>query len=117
MVAGQIMPSAPEPLVSVVVSDDASPDDSVGVLRRIADPRLRVQAQAANVGGWRNWAAALGMARGDFVVFLGDDDWLTPDFLRKHLEAFRQHPAVCAGFSPMEEREAGKPSRGLGRIL
>jgi CTP:molybdopterin cytidylyltransferase MocA len=139
MVACLIMPSAQEPLVSVVVacynraalveqavrsalgqdwkhlevvvSDDASADDSVGVLRRMEDPRLRVRAQTANVGVWKNWGAALGMARGDFVVFLGDDDWLSPDFVRKHLEAFRRHPSASAVFSPLEDRpDDGSPS-------
>lgn len=139
MVAALNMPSSPEPLVSVViacynraalveqavrsalaqewrnievlVSDDASPDDSVGQLRRIADPRLRVQAQTTNVGVWKNWSAALGMARGDYVVFLGDDDWLTPNFVVKHLEGFRRHPSASAVFSPLEDRpEDGSPS-------
>ncbi len=139
MVGAMIMPSAPEPLVSVViacynraalveqavrsalgqdwknievvVSDDASPDDSVGVLSRMGESRVRLQVHATNVGVWKNWSAALGMARGDYVVFLGDDDWLTPDFVRKHVEAFHRHPSASAVFSPMEDRpDDGSPS-------
>lgn len=97
--------------IEVVVSDDASPDDSVGVLQRMGESRLRVQAQAKNVGVWKNWSAALGMARGDYVVFLGDDDWLTPDFVWKHVEAFRRHSSASAVFSPLEDRpDDGSPS-------
>jgi glycosyltransferase involved in cell wall biosynthesis len=80
--------------VEVVVSDDASPDDTLAVLAAITDPRLRVNAQPANVGVWENWTAALRMARGEYVVFLGDDDHLTPNFVECHLTAFRKHPRV-----------------------
>ncbi len=90
------------PNVEVVVSDDASPDDSLEVLAGINDPRLRVNAQKANVGVWENWTAALRMARGEYVVFLGDDDHLTPNFVECHLAAFEQHTQVDVVFCPVE---------------
>lgn len=90
--------------VEVVVSDDCSPDDSVERLRTLGDPRVRVQAQPRNVGVWLNWTAALEMARGDFVVFLGDDDFLGEGFLDSHLEAFARNPQVSAVFSELEDR-------------
>lgn len=90
--------------VEVVVSDDCSPDDSVGRLRALGDPRVRVNAQPRNVGVWLNWTAALEMARGEFVVFLGDDDFLGDGFLESHLEAFARNPQVSAVFSQLEDR-------------
>lgn len=100
--------------IEVVVSDDCSPDNSVDRLRALGDPRVRVHTQPKNVGFWLNWTAALDMARGDFVVFLGDDDWLTPDFVERHLEAFDRHPSASAVFSPLEDRpDDGSPSSYL----
>ena len=97
--------------IEVVVSDDGSSDDSVAVVRRIADPRVQIRAHEKHVGVWKNWTTALDMARGEFVVFLGDDDWLSPDFVRTHLEAFRRHPSASAVFSPLEDRpDDGSPS-------
>jgi len=90
--------------VEVVVSDDASPDDTVAVLSTIRDPRLRVNVQPKNVGVWENWTAALRMARGEYVVFLGDDDHLTPNFVGCHLAVFGRHPDIHAVLCPMEER-------------
>jgi hypothetical protein len=89
--------------LEVIVSDDASPDDTLEMLAGISDPRLRVRAQSANVGVWENWATALGMARGEYVVFLGDDDALSPNFVACHLEAFAAYPGVDVVFGPMED--------------
>jgi glycosyltransferase involved in cell wall biosynthesis len=94
------------PEIEVVVSDDCSPDNSVERLRALGDPRVRVNAQPRNVGVWLNWTAALEMARGDFVVFLGDDDFLGEGFLDSHLEAFCRNPQVSAVFSQLEDRPA-----------
>lgn len=90
--------------VEVVVSDDASPDDTAAVLAAIADSRVRLHVQPRNVGVWENWTHALRMARGEHVVFLGDDDQLTEEFVVRHLEAFAAHPDVDAVFSPLEDR-------------
>jgi glycosyltransferase involved in cell wall biosynthesis len=92
--------------IEVVVSDDCSPDNSVDRLRALGDPRVRVNAQPKNVGVWLNWTAALDMARGEFVVFLGDDDFLGDGFIDAHLTAFERNPQVSAVFSELEDRPA-----------
>lgn len=98
--------------IEVVVSDDASKDESIETLKRIGDPRLRFMAHPANVGVWTNWTTALQMARGEYVVFLGDDDAIDPSFVRKHLEVFRRQPGIQAVFSSVEDRPVdGSPSR------
>jgi len=92
--------------IEVVVSDDCSPDNSVDRLRALGDPRVRINAQPKNVGVWQNWTAALDMARGEFVVFLGDDDFLGDGFIEAHLSAFERNPQVSAVFSELEDRPA-----------
>lgn len=89
--------------LEVIVSDDASPDDTVARLQTVRDPRLRLHAQPQNVGVWTNWTTAIRMARGRFIAFLGDDDLLSPDFLRVHLETFGRHPEAGAVFCRMED--------------
>lgn len=96
----------------VVVSDDCSPDNTVEALNSLADPRVHVQRQPANVGVWKNWTAALHRARGGFVIFLGDDDWLSPNFITTHLELLEQDQTLTATFSPMTEVSShGEPGR------
>ncbi len=101
------------PGVEIVVSDDASPDDSVAVLRSIGDPRLRINAQHKNVGVRDNWTAALRMARGEFVVFLGDDDFLSENFVQRHLAVFAARPVLAAVFCPLAGISADGTARGV----
>lgn len=98
--------------LEVVVSDDCSPDHTVEFLSSLGDPRVEVQRQSANVGVWENWTAALHRARGEFVIFLGDDDWLSPNFVSTHLELLSQDQTLTATFSPMTEVSSqGEPGR------
>ena len=63
----------------VIVVDDCSTDDTVHVLSRLHDARLRVITCADNGGCCvaRNIGARA--ARGDWLIFLDSDDELTPD--------------------------------------
>jgi hypothetical protein len=91
------------PNVEVIVSDDCSPDDTLAVLARIQDRRLQVHPQAKNLGCWGNWTAAVRLAKGEFLIFLGDDDYITENFVEVHLAAFQKQPEVDVVFSQMQD--------------
>jgi glycosyltransferase involved in cell wall biosynthesis len=79
------------------VSDNASPDDTPGVLGRWAaelEPRLRfrVNRNAHNCGVMRNIAMCLTEAATEFVWVVGDDDDLEPGILDRILDELRAHP-------------------------
>lgn len=100
--------------LEVVVSDDASQDGTRQVLEGIADPRLRIHCHPANVGVWANWATALRMARGRYVIFLGDDDILVPDFVSQLASCLDSSPDVTVAFSDLRLVSiAGKTLRKL----
>lgn len=80
--------------VEVIVSDDASGDETPEVLAGIRDPRLRHHLNPSKVGVWKNWWTALRDARGEWVIFLGDDDLLAPDYISACLDLLRRHPEV-----------------------
>lgn len=68
----------------LILVDDASPDPRTrDALARLADPRIRVERLGQNGGISAATNAALGLATGDFVVFLDHDDELTPDCLHE----------------------------------
>jgi len=69
--------------LEVVVSDNASGDDTAAVCRELAaaDPRVRYIAQTVNVGPAANFLAVLEAARGEYFMWLGDDDWIDPDYV------------------------------------
>jgi glycosyltransferase involved in cell wall biosynthesis len=68
----------------VVVSDDGSTDDTVGVVDRLADPRVRV-IHGPNTGpaGARN--RALEQSSGELVAFLDADDLWLPHYLSRQV--------------------------------
>jgi glycosyltransferase involved in cell wall biosynthesis len=80
--------------VEVIVIDDGSTDDTQARLDRIGDPRLRRLRNATPEGVARARNAALGLATGEWVAFLDDDDLWAPRKLRRQLDA-----AAAAGAS------------------
>lgn len=62
----------------LIVSDDASPDDSRTIIAEYSarDPRIRAYCHRANMGMVQNWNWCLGQARGEYVKFLFGDDLL-----------------------------------------
>ncbi|HXA14799.1 MAG TPA: glycosyltransferase family A protein [Opitutaceae bacterium] len=62
----------------IVISDDASTDNSAAVIHRYAakDPRIRCQLHPSNLGMVANWNWCLQQARGEYVKYLFGDDCL-----------------------------------------
>ncbi|WP_158671900.1 glycosyltransferase family 2 protein [Bradyrhizobium guangdongense] len=80
--------------IEVLVSDNASTDDTGRVLETFADPRLRVVRQQRNIGLLPNWNACLAAAQGEYIVFLSDDDRIAPNFLDRCLTLRRYDPQL-----------------------
>jgi glycosyltransferase involved in cell wall biosynthesis len=81
--------------IEAVVVDDGSTDETPDVARSYGD-RIRFFCTAnQGLGAARNFG--LERARGEFVVFLDDDNELLPGFVEETLKAYRQagDPAVA----------------------
>lgn len=72
-----VLDQAPAGL-EIVVSDNASTDDSVAVVQRIADPRIRIGVNPCNVGFAPNLERVAAMARGRRMLLLSSDDRMAP---------------------------------------
>ncbi len=75
----------------LIVSDNASDDESYSIAEEIAatDSRIRVVRNDTNLGPVRNWLAAACLAKAPLVAFLFADDWYEPDFLAKTVPFMR----------------------------
>ncbi len=80
--------------IEVLVSDNASTDDTLTVLKSISDKRLRVLSSPENVGAVENFSKCIREARGDYLVLLSDDNFLEPDFLEKCVRFIRMEPRL-----------------------
>ena len=82
----------------VIVVDDGSTDDTAERVRRISAgypaPLVYLHQDNRKQGAARN--LGVGRARGDWLVFLGDDTVPAPDFLEEHLRARGESAGAAA---------------------
>jgi len=89
--------------LEILVSDDGSIDGSVAYLADVSreDPRVRFLTGNPTPGVYENFLFMLGLARGEYVVFLGDDDLLEPGFVRDLLAGFSE-PGVVVSYGAFD---------------
>src|SRR5579872_6271334 len=82
------------PPEEIVVSDDASPDQTLAVLEQLArsNPSVQIARQQRNTGGVPNWNAAMNATRGEYLAWCSDDDRFLPDHLESSLAYLEAHP-------------------------
>ncbi|MBW0011081.1 MAG: glycosyltransferase family 2 protein, partial [Pseudonocardiales bacterium] len=76
--------------LELVISDDASTDGTGEICRSYArsDSRVRYHRQPENIGLPANFMQVMHLARGTFLKWIGDDDWVAPSYLSRCLERF-----------------------------
>jgi len=76
--------------VELVISDNASTDETEELCRGLAatDSRIVYHRQPQNVGLLGNFSQTVQLARGTFFRWLGDDDWIAPNYISRCMEAF-----------------------------
>jgi glycosyltransferase involved in cell wall biosynthesis len=82
--------------IEVVVSDNASTDNTADVCERLCrkDRRVRYIRQPTNIGPVGNYRAVLEAASGDIYMALADDDWIAPNYVSACLEALLDNPEL-----------------------
>lgn len=82
----------PSPDLELVVSDNANTDETASVLAEFADdPRLRVIRRDTAVTVTENWNAALAASHGEYLLMIGDDDYLLPSYSETITELLDRH--------------------------
>jgi glycosyltransferase involved in cell wall biosynthesis len=91
------------PGFSVLISDDASPDDTAAICERRAaeDPRFRVIRQERNRGWVGNVNALLREANADYLLFAFQDDLPEPDYVARCVAALEADPHAVLAFSDL----------------
>lgn len=78
----------------IIVSDNASSDETSEVLKQYSDRRLFAVRQERNIGLIANLNALLKLANGQFIVFVPDDDRIAPWMLERCMALVRSDPEI-----------------------
>ena len=95
----------------IVVSDDASDDETPRVVRAVKDPRVIYLRGEDRRGGAAARNAAIRNSRGAYIAFLDDDDEWFPEKLERQMEVFRasrEAPGLVYSSYIVEDRESGR---------
>lgn len=93
--------------VQILISDNASTDKTEDILREArVNPNVRVEvySQDKNLGLEKNVIFLLGESAADFVMFLGDDDYLPDGYLKylvKSIYEIKELGAIIPGNSAL----------------
>lgn len=80
--------------IEVVVSDNASTDETPDVVASFDDPRVRYLRLDRNLGVAGNLSRCLRLGIAPFLAILQDDDLMLPRNLERKVEVLERHPNV-----------------------
>ncbi len=100
----------------IVVSDNASTDNTAEILRQVAqrDTRVRVHRQPRNIGAHANFGFVLADATAPYFMWAAADDWWAPEFVQRNLKFLEANPAYVSSVSQV--RFEGDPERLRNRM-
>jgi len=78
----------------LLVSDNASVDDTRETVVAFGDPRIVYVRSDENIGMVGNFNRIIGLTETEFLILLPDDDILYPDYLSCTVDVLNRHPEV-----------------------
>jgi glycosyltransferase involved in cell wall biosynthesis len=96
------------PRIEIIISDNASEDDTAAYCQAVAarDPRVRYYRNTANQGAVANFQRVVDLSTAPYFAWAAHDDWYSPTFVSRCLEALIAHPE--AGFCVPAHRRVDK---------
>lgn len=87
--------------IEVIVVDDRSTDNSLGVAQAMAarDSRIKVVANERNLGDYGNRMKAAALACGRYLKYVDSDDVIYPHALQVMVDALEQYPDANLGLA------------------
>jgi glycosyltransferase involved in cell wall biosynthesis len=85
--------------IKLVISDNASEDDTVEIIKRFKsiDSRIEYYVQPKRLSALENFRFTLMMAKSEYFMWAADDDFWLPNFICKNYENLIKNPkAICS---------------------
>ena len=81
-----------------IITDDGSPDETVEVIKKFADPRIKLFCFPKNQGACVAINNCIKEAKGEYIAVINSDDVWMPDKLEKQVNFLDKHPENGAVF-------------------
>ena len=88
---------------TLLVSDNASTDETSEVVESFADPRIRYVRAQENIGMVANFNRLVELAETELIMLLPDDDMLYPGYLGAVVDVLQRYPAVGVAHTAFDE--------------
>ena len=100
----------------IVISDNASQDDTEAVVRALGNLRIRYYRNASNLGSRENINRCLELVRGDYIKILCADDVLLDGIIAKQVRVLEQRPEVSLVSCDMFVTDAELKPQEIARV-
>lgn len=87
----------------LIVSDNASTDETSEIVASFADTRLDYFRADENVGMIENFNRLIALAETEFLMLLPDDDWLYPEYLSLALDVLQRSQRIGLVHAAVDE--------------
>jgi glycosyltransferase involved in cell wall biosynthesis len=98
--------------IEMIISDNASTDDTEAICRAYAamDARVQYYRQTVNIGAPHNWNYVAKQARGKYFKWSSGNDFCSPDMVKKCIAVMDEKPEVvlCYGRTCLVDEETGR---------
>ena len=87
----------------VIISDNCSTDGTYNIASSYAkkNPNIRLIRNSENIGAIKNFHVCIKAARFRYVLLLGSDDFLSPDFIYHRIRLLKEFPDVSVISGPV----------------
>jgi len=83
----------------LLIVDNASTDETADIVRSFKDKRIVYHQNEQNIGMINNWNRCIDFSKGKYLIILGDDDKLYPNFLEESYKTHKLYPNLGFSFS------------------
>ncbi len=97
----------------LIISDDCSTDNSLEIIKRFKEPRIKLITNSKNQGAYEAYTRAYELSTGKYFVSLDSDDYMHPERIEKQVNFLEKNPKVdILGTYISEIDEEGKGKKG-----
>ena len=99
----------------IIISDDCSTDDTIEVIKKFKDKRIKIYRNKKNLGYGKNLQVLRKLIKGDILFLMGQDDILLKNALLKTYQAFLLGEEIGAVTRPYYwfDEDVKKPIRAV----